>query len=59
MNEDDTFRILKRIPIKEMIVKVIAEYMESKVYSAYLIPDEFYEKHGWTREDYITKTNYT
>jgi hypothetical protein len=51
MTEDDTFRILKRIPINEMVRIISDEYTE--ISSANELLEIFLNKHGWTLADYL------
>jgi hypothetical protein len=46
---DDTFRILKRIPINEMN-RLVKEYLNTEDF--YWPPPEFFKEYGWTRKEF-------
>jgi hypothetical protein len=52
MSEDDTFRMLKRIPIEEMMDIVV--FYSQTPYN-YFPPDSVFEENGWTRDEYSFK----
>lgn len=50
MNEDDTFLALRKISFRDLKKKRHREYPISVARN---IPEEFFKKHGWTREEYL------
>ena len=46
--EDDTFRKLRQTPFDEFISK----WREERKKQEYCGTDKFFEKHGWTSEEY-------
>lgn len=52
MTEDDTFRKLMQTPFLNFRKLVIQEYRSSGSALYHVIPEEFYQKHGWTKKEY-------
>lgn len=50
MTEDDTFNKLKRTPFNELVSRRWSEYFSSTIDA---VPEEFFTKHGWTKEEYF------
>jgi hypothetical protein len=52
MSEDATYRMLKRIPIEEMMDKVV---LHNQLHCNYFLPDSVFEENGWSRNEYSIK----
>ena len=55
MNEDDTFRVLKRTPYDDMSV-IIRAHTDVKDYSWRELCEKLLPKYGWTFEDFKNET---
>lgn len=56
--EDDTFRLLRRIPFRDMrskAIKAISATITAPPGLRKLKLDELFAAHGWTREEYYAK----